>query len=91
MYVLFTLVNEDDARSNEQVVYRINDTDVQDARYLSEIMDDLIEDKNISNGIVVGEDNGDGIEITGYLCSYEFLQDVTPEEIEEEYGKILEV
>ena len=89
MFVLFTLNNEEVAESDEKRVYRV-DADQADEDYLSELASDFAEEENYLYGIEAGIDN-DGIEVVGYTCGWEILENITEAEILEEYGEILEV
>ena len=89
MFVLFTLNNEEVAESEEKRVYRV-DADQADEDHLSELASDCAEEENYLHGIEAGIDN-DGIEVVGYTCAWEILENMTEAEILEEYGEILEV
>lgn len=89
MFVLFTLNDEETAESEEKRVYRV-DADQSDEDYLSELASDFAEEENSLYGIEAGIDNN-GIEVIGYTCAWEILENMTEAEILEEYGEILEV
>ena len=89
MFVLFTLNNEEVAGSEEKRVYRV-DADQPDEDYLNELASDFAEEENSLYGIEAGTGNN-GIEVIGYTCAWEILENMTEAEILEEYGEILEV
>lgn len=89
MFVLFTLNNEEVAGSEEKRVYRV-DADQSDKVYLNELASDFVEEENSLYGIEAGTEE-DGVEVIGYTCAWEILENMTEAEILEEYGEILEV
>ena len=89
MFVLFTLDNEEVAGYEEKRVYRV-DADQSDEDYLNELASDFAEEENSLYGIETGTDNN-GIEVIGYTCAWEILENMTEAEILEEYDEILEV
>lgn len=89
MYVLFTLTNEDEVGSTEHRVYHMQDSDY-DEDYLDEFAIELAEEANSLFGIEVGTEK-DGVEVTGYSCNWELLEDMSEDEIDATYGAIWEV
>lgn len=89
MFILFTLMNEDVSGSEDKKVYHIEDTEVNDS-YLDELAEDFAEEENSLYGIEAGSVK-DGVEVVGYTCNWEALENMTEEEIIEQYGDILEV
>ena len=87
MFVLFTLENSETC-AKEEVVYELSDDSTKE--YIGSVGLELIEDKNSSEGIEVGEDNGSGVELEGYSYIYEILE-CTREEVEENYGEIMQL
>lgn len=89
MFVLFTLNNEEVAGSEENRVYHIEGEDA-DEDYLNELASDFAEEENSLYGIEAGAEQN-GVEITGYTCNWKILENLTEEEIIDNYGEILEV
>ncbi len=84
---MFTLENSETC-AKEEVVYELSDDSTKE--YIGSVGLELIEDKNSSEGIEVGEDNGSGVELEGYSYIYEILE-CTREEVEENYGEIMQL
>ena len=84
MFVLFNLetgyVGEDATE-----VYEFDDDTSEDT--LDEYGQQLADDHAEMYGHTAGEDNN-GVEYEGGTYTYEILEDMTKEEIEEEYGEI---
>ena len=93
LYVLMIISNEEVACSETREVYAfdMSDSVSPDTDFIQDYLDELINDKNASEGIEVGEANESGVEIVGYTCGWEILENMTEAEILEEYGEILEV
>lgn len=87
MFILYTLKNPDIC-TDEEKVYELPDGSTED--YINMIGDELVEDKNTSEGIEVGEDDGSGVEVEGYYFTYKILKG-TKAEVEEGYGIIYQV
>ena len=93
VYVLMIISNEEVACSETREVYAfdMSDSVSPDTDWIQDYLDELINDKNASEGIEVGEADESGVEIVGYTGYYEILEGMTRAEIEEEYGDIIEV
>lgn len=93
LYVLMIISNEEVVGSETREVYAfdMNDSISPDTDWIQDYLDELINDKNASEGIEVGEADESGVEIVGYTGYYEILEGMNRAEIEEEYGDIIEV